>query len=151
MRRLLPLLLAVPLLPAAPAHAAVGTYAFSGVAAEGCYGCGVTTGHFAGTFTGVVGDHAYVSAPLVMNYTTVNPTGTCPVTAIASGDMRVSDAVSSDYWTYNWTRSYADVVLATTTGSSNGLFVATYVVTSPVGTGCGGPVTIDMRGTGAGT
>jgi hypothetical protein len=149
--RALPLLALLLVVPVSPARAATGTYTFTGVAVENCFGCGVTAGSFTGTFTGVVDGHAYVETPLTMVYTATNFSGpTCVITGIASGTLHVADPTAPLDAAFNWTR--VDVrILAVTFENLNGVFAATYVPVDPLPLPCGSRTRFDMRGSGYST
>jgi hypothetical protein len=129
-----------------PADAA-GAVVFTGTANIDCFGCGVSTGTAELTGVGTLLDPAnpVLTGAATANYTVNEPDGaTCVVTGAASGT--VTGAVDLSF---NWTRVGA-VAVITTSGDVEGAGVALFVVTSPVGNPCGGPVTAQVVGVAAG-
>jgi hypothetical protein len=117
---------------------AQGAGEFNGSAHINCFGCGVSTGTAELSVTGEVNGSVVVggiTANAHASFTVNEPTGpTCVVSGSASGT--VTGAVSVDF---NWTRVGA-VAVITTSGQISGAGVAAFVVTSPVGVPCPGPV-----------
>lgn len=157
MTRRLSMLLAFAMLAAASlvtapgsASASPGAFVFEGVAREDCFGCGAATGHFTGTFTGVVGTHLYTNARMEMQYTSVNIPSQCLLTGTARGTITVSDGTRTDSWDFAWTRTFYELVLITLSGNTGGGgAAATFVITEPIGIPCDSPITVAMHGSGA--
>ncbi|HWL35973.1 MAG TPA: hypothetical protein VNQ77_07245 [Frankiaceae bacterium] len=114
---------------------------FTGVASIGCFGC---PGPRPGTATLTVVGAAFGSASA--SYTVVDPAdATCVISGSATGS--VTGAIDVNF---TWLRVGATAVI-TTTGDIDGAGAAVFVVTSPVGNPCGGPVTAQVAGAIEGT
>jgi hypothetical protein len=124
------LVAALGAVPATPASA-TGAGAFTGTVHINCFGCGLSggTGHFTLDGTG---------APFVASFTVNEPASTCPAIGTAEGTF--SGAVNGRF---TWTRygTYLDIRTNGLPGSGH------FVITSPVGNPCGGPVAATVTGT----
>jgi len=131
-----------------PASAAPGgVVAFTGTASIGCFGCpGPRPGTAVLSGTGVTLEGNVISGTANATYTVTDPADvTCVITGSATGS--VTGAINVGF---TWLRVGATAVI-TTTGEVNGAGAAVFVVTSPVGNPCGGPVTATVVGAVAGT
>ena len=133
---------------AAPAHA-VDVVVFAGTAHINCFGCGTSTG--TGSFCAYAKVHypppsADVCVGFTSAYTVAEGTGvTCVVTGSADGTTSGPGLNT----TFHWTRVGATAVISVV-GDINGSGVAGFVVTSPAGIPCGGPVDAEVVGAVAG-
>ncbi|HWL35974.1 MAG TPA: hypothetical protein VNQ77_07250 [Frankiaceae bacterium] len=128
-----------PLNPRCHVHSA----AFTGTTQMGCFGC---PGPRPGTASLSVTSGVVINGSAHADYTAVLPADTtCIISGTATGN--VTGAVNVNF---NWVRLGA-VAVITTTGDINGAGVATFVITSPVGNPCGGPITAQVAGAVAGT
>lgn len=118
------------------------TTAFTARAGVNCFGCGVSSGAadiwFAPAVQGVTSPNAKAT------YTVTEIPGQCPVTGSATGSVTGVANLS-----FSWARVGAVAVISTT-GDVNGGGTATFAVTSPVGSPCGGSVTAQVVGAIAG-
>jgi hypothetical protein len=125
---------------------------FTGTAHINCFGCGTSTGtaELAGQDPSVSAEVETDDAELETAhaaYSVQEDGGTsCVITGTATGTTVGELATVS----FNWTRIGAVAVISTT-GEINGAGVAVFVVTSPIGLPCGGPVDATVVGTVAGT
>ena len=121
----------VATLGVAPGTAHAGAGAFSGTVQIDCYGCGSSNGTGEFVLEGV--------GPFNAVFTINSPTGTdCMVTSNAQGGF--SGAVNG---TFTWLQLFDHLDIRT-----NGLpGEATFLVTSPFGIPCGGPITAFVSGT----
>lgn len=106
---------------------------FRGTAQQSGYG----TGQASGTM-----QLDFVNGSSFASYTAREDAGTCPATGTADGT--ISGVASGNF---HWTRVGALALLSFAGGNVNGADgVMAFVVTSPLGNPCGGPVTATVAG-----
>jgi hypothetical protein len=129
---------------ASPRRGGAGHY--GGNASIDCFGCGTSAGSAALQFTGVYSGYPAVLADATANFIANESADvTCVITGSASGT--VTGVINVDF---NWTR-VGPLAVITTSGDINGVSLAAFAVTSPIGNPCGGPVTAIVQGVVAGT
>lgn len=125
----------------APPASALGPYTLDLDATIACFGCGVTFGSLTGDVVAGVGGFR-TGAQITGDFTHDGPPASCPITSSASGSMTTSDGYTTSF---NLTRLGGDVLATFDDGS---VATGTFVVTSPLGNPCGGPVTAHITLTG---